>query len=101
MNSSSNIFLLVILCFVFPFSFLFGQEGVIKYGYKSHGEEFKNAPPLLVSYKNNKAVLHGNQDNQQQFIDYEEEAVFKTLFAEDKSYTNKIPFDSLEEATLK
>lgn len=101
MNNSLVLFVLVVLCSVAPSTFLFGQEGVIKYRYKSHGENIKNAPPLLVSYKNNKAVLHSKQQKQQQFIDYEEEAIFKTLFLNDENYTNRTSFDALEKATLK
>lgn len=81
-----------------------GNEGVVRYAFRSNGKELKRQPPLQLFFKNNLAHLvqgTSQESKEAQYIDYQEQLTWQILTLKDKSrYALKIPFSTYEKAEL-
>lgn len=92
--------LLNVFAFLMLGNFMSYGQAYVSYHIKNHGKTMHKTSPLRVSYKDGVAVLHSDNEEAEQFIDYHKKAVFKTLQYQGKAYTNKTPFDSLQPVEL-
>lgn len=91
--------LFIIFCLSFTPFCGYAQKGVITYGYKYHGKEIRKGHPLLMTFNEGIAMLHGGK-KESRYIDYLQKAVFKTIAVDGQTYMTLTPFDSLVHATL-
>ncbi|MEO6818702.1 MAG: PNGase F N-terminal domain-containing protein, partial [Ginsengibacter sp.] len=81
-----------------------GNEGVVRYAFRSNGKELKRQPPLQLFFKNNLAHLvqgTSQESKEAQYIDYQEQLTWQIMTLKDKSrYALKIPFSTYEKAEL-
>lgn len=95
-----NLFAIAALFILMPR--LASAQGIVTYGMKINGKERPQQHPLMLSFKNGVAILNPEKTDakEQQYIDYNQKAVFKNLKVNDDTYTLKTSFDSLQQATL-
>lgn len=81
---------------------LASAQGMVTYAMKINGKKRPQRHPLMLSYKNGITILNPENVNskEKQYIDYNQNAVFKDLRIKDKIYTLRAGFDSLQQATL-
>lgn len=77
-------------------------QGTVTYGLKINGKDIHTEHPLQVSYKDGIALLNTGREGvkEQQYINYNLQAVYRVLHLDNKTYTLKTSFDSLIQATV-